>query len=114
MSLASGARCSVERLGGALGAPAFASGSLPGPGHVCITRLATVVVHVDHPRIMRELPGDLVHVPRRGDARPDIQEPHRPLEKCAVSPGDRARLGEIAQDPPDSLPINRVIILAAR
>jgi hypothetical protein len=60
------------------------------------TRLATVIVHVHHPRAGCRLPSDLMHVPGRGNASADgdelpyaglaRQEPHRALHERPGSP----------------------------
>jgi hypothetical protein len=90
---------------------------------VCTTRLATVIVSVDDPAVTGELAGDLVHVARGRDAGADIeelpypglhQEPHRTLEKRPVGHRVRPRLRKLAQGLPDGLPVNRVVVLAAR
>jgi hypothetical protein len=41
---------------------------------VCTTRLATVVVHVRHPRFRVDVPGDVVRVQRGRQAGADVNE----------------------------------------
>jgi hypothetical protein len=41
---------------------------------VCTTKLATVVVHVDHPRLRGDGPGDLVHVLPGGQPGAEVEE----------------------------------------
>ena len=82
-----------------------------------------VVVHVDHVGTRRDLPGDLVHVPGRGDAGANVnelpyprlpgQEPHRPLHKRPVRPCHATYFRKGAQHLPDSFAVNGIVVLAA-
>ena len=77
--------------------PAFASDSLTGPARVCTTRLATVIVYVDHAaRLIDRLRG-LVGVISGRQPGPDIEEladtlpgdpSHGPAEELPVIPGE--------------------------
>ncbi len=83
-----------------------------------------VIVHVNHAGPQRDLPGHLVHVPGRGNARADVdelpyprlarQEPHRPLHERPVRPRHGAHLREVTQDLADSLPVSGIVIPAAK
>ena len=80
-----------------------------------------VVVHVDHPGLRRDLPGDLVHVPGGGDAGADVDDlpyPASPTRnrtaRCRNARFARALArASGAQHLADRLPVSGIVVLAA-